>query len=697
MAETIITLARTGAAVIDEAFPSNHSNFSNGTLVTNVPAVQRILLAQFEELASTYRHVKLVKATLGGGAEALGQSATVAVSQAGNADMSTVTWETQPLIDSVKIGYDFVSRLSSKKFSFPYPLPKGINPTSAEAVNPVAYTAKEASEAARKLLEAETLAIWTWRTSETEQTSVAYMEGTSSITTPSGYTPFNLYVMLDPDVTIQNTVTANDDAPRFGYMSPYEAHTFSWDFVSSDDTYSCAAGWDQASATFYYRNGTSGNWTTASLSSEKEITLQSSVFDIGSFQWYVVATDDDGRTTTSPTYTLSTTDSDAVATPLEPIGTVEDGSAPITFKWSVAIDTGMTTTGADLQKSTDGTNWTTFEQYRVAGSTEYSAPAGAFSAGITYWRVRAFNADGVPGNWSSSVQFVCVAAPDAPVVSCDAKPFATVSWQSSGQQVYEVTADGKVYGPYFGTAKSFTLPDFLTDGQHQISVRIQGIYGLWSAPGSVTFSVTNIPGDGITLTGKFGRDAALSWTTDAVSGDYIVYRDDVRIARTGSVSFTDRLVLGQHRYYVINKIAGGYYTKSNTVSGTMRSCTRAIAAAAGGAWLEMALSADSDGVEDFTWSEVVRELHVSGSDYPVVETSPYRDASGTYSISFSDVETARAFEALQGQTVIVKSRGGNVMVGVLSGYSKTMTHFYITFVFTVRACSWEDFVDETGD
>lgn len=690
MAETTITLARTGAAVIDQAYPSNHYGFADGTEIRNTAGSQRILLAQFEQLASTYKYAKIVKAVVGGGITT-GDSATVAVSQAENANLSTVTWETQPTIDSAMIGYVYIANFSNQRNSFAFPFPKGKTPTSAESVVPIAYSTREASEAARQLLRAQTLAIWVWKKSAAvDETSAAYREGTGSITTPSTYTPFNLYVIIDPAVTIQNTVQANDDTPRTGYMSPYEAHTFAWDFVSSDDTYTCFGDWDQASATFYYRNGASGSYTSVALTSAKQVTLPASAFSVGTFQWYVTATDTDGRTTTSPTYTLSTTDSAATATPLEPIDTIEDGSAPIVLKWSVAIDTGTTPTGADLQKSTDGTNWSTFAQPRTA-ATEYSAPAGTFSAGKVYWRVRALNADGTAGSWSSAVQFVCYAAPDAPIVSVDAKPFATLTWQSTGQQAYEVFVDGVSSAKGFGSAKEYAILDPLTDGSHTVGVRIQNQYGLWSATASVQFTVANVPGTGITLTASAGIDAALSWTPGGGTGDYRVYRDGVRIARASDQSFTDRVVLGAHAWYVIEKLPGGYYTKSNAVVKTCAVCCPQIAPLPGGAWV--ALDAARDPVVKVRHSRERALTHYRGLRLPVVEWGSFEDETITINAVFECEERAARFRELFGQTVIIKTYRNRVFVVALPAYDEDMEIFHGVFNLTAESVDWGDYID----
>ena len=692
MAETTIILDRTGAANIAEAYPSVHTDFADGSPIDATPGSRRILLAQFRELPSTYKHNKLIKAWFGGGADPETNGAILVVSRADAADMATVTWETQPTIDTATIGGEYVSHSLSQWFYDGNPFPKGVWPNEGSTI-PERYTPAQASQAAREILRAQTLAFWTMRTSTVEYTALAYREGTTPYNR-RGYTPFKLIVVLDPDVTIENTVEATDDSPRYGYMSPYEAHTFAWDFIGNDPTYQCAGSWDQLSAIFYYRNGTSGNWTSVQRYTSHSYTLPASAFTVGTFQWYVKATDTDGRTTTSSTYTLTTADSAAVAAPLEPNGSVEDGSVPITFRWSVAIDTGTTTTGADLQYSTNGSSWTTFAQPRTA-STQYSAPASTFPAGDILWRVRALNADGVAGAWSDPLSFVCVAAPAAPILSCDAKPFATVTWQSSGQQVYEVTVDGIVYGPYFGAAKSFSMPNFLTDGQHAISVRIQNTYGLWSAPGSVTFSVINIPGDPVTLTGLFDRDAELSWSTTDATSDFLIYRDGVQIGHASGRSFTDRVVLGYHIWRVINRLPYGYYTASNVVSGTLMTGRLAIAPLSGGAWLELTKSENSARAVVWNESQQVVLRQFAGQIYPQAEAAPYKTMSAGFDVAWTHAEAEQAdiFASLIGQPVIFKTPCEGAMVGILTAWQRNNTHFYRSYSATVQRIHWRDFVD----
>lgn len=478
-----------------------------------------------------------------------------------------------------------------------------------------------------------------------------------------------------------------------GYYSGNVARTFSWKFEKVGP-YSCYGDWTQASAVFHWRNGTSGAWNDIpATGSTQSVTIPANTFPLSNtLQWYVSAVDNVGTASDSPVYTISTADSLATASPIAPIGTVEDGSDDIVFTWQENNDTGTTPTGADLQYSQDGTTWTALAHVDGA-ATSYTVPGDSLPPGTVLWQVRAYNADGVAGNWSEAASFVSVTAPPAPTVAATAVPFSAVSWQATGQQAFRITVDSTVYGPYFGTFKTWTVPDFLAGGEHTITVEVQGVYGLWSQPGSASFTVQNQPGDAVTLSGEFERDGVLSWVTASQTADFLIYRDGVQIGHTSAPSFIDRIALGEHSYQVINRLPDGNYTASNIVTGTMLSCVAAIAPLTGGSWIELTLSENSNREESFVWTQAVSMRHFAGAEYPVAEQSPFADLSGSYDVSFADLPSAKAFEALRGQAVILKSRGGNVMIGILSTLSKRMTEFYIAFTFSLQRMHWRDFID----
>ena len=498
-------------------------------------------------------------------------------------------------------------------------------------------------------------------------------------------------ITIEYDDTTDATSKVYVSGKTSGYLDPEIAQTFSWGLVG--DPYSSMDAFVQTAATFSWSSDGGSTWNDIQISGNtKSATVDANTFPRGTILWKVTATDDRGATTTSSTYTISTEDQLITSTPVSPSGTLVSGSEEITFSWTISSPSGTVPLASRFLYKLDGaSSWTTVN---ISGpATSYTMPAGTLTAGNYAWGV---NVQNQAGNWSSgnpTAQFLCVAAPPAPVVDADGVPFATVNWQAEGQQAYRITVDGTVYGPYFGTTKTWPAPDYLPDGEHTITVEVQGVYGLWSQPGSASFAVQNQPGDAVTLSGKFERDGVLSWVTTSQTADFLIFRDGVQIGHTSAQAFVDRFALGEHSYRVVNRLPDGNYTASNIVTGTMLSCTAAIAPLTGGSWIELMLSENSNREESFTWTQAVSMRHFAGAEYPMAEQSPFADLSGSYDVSFADLPSAKAFEALRGQAVILKSRGGNVMIGILSTLSKRMTEFYIAFVFSLQRMHWRDYID----
>ena len=523
----------------------------------------------------------------------------------------------------------------------------------------------------------------------TEYPDDSYQRGFFSVNAPI----LRRAILLDITVTSKPEAVTNAE----GYVNPHVAQTFKWKLVPDGDYY-CYAGWTTASATLYWRQAGASTWNSvAAAAGSSEVILPAETLPAGSVEWYVTATDDQGTTASSEIYTISTADTLHTATPVYPIDTTENGDAGIRFIWTDASDTGAAPTGADLQYSDDqGATWTDFASPRTS-ATQYDAPGGGFPPGVLLWRVRSLNADGVAGPWSDAVSFLCFAAPDPPILDSDGKPFLTVTWQSSGQRAYRVTVDGKAYGPYFGDGKSFSVPEYLSDGSHVVRVEIQNEYGLWNGA-EITVTVANVPGQPVILSGSFDRDAALRWTCEDAAADFLIYRDDVQIGHTSGYSFTDRTVLGFHTWKVINRLPGGYYTASNTVSGTL--CTEGLALAllAGGPWLDLTLSTNAIRTTTAAagCSVVLRQF--AGREYPDAEAAPYKTLQISFDVSWTPAQAdqARAFEALIGEAIIFKEPGEEAFVGVLSAFQRSHSFPGRSYTATVQRIHWREYVDADG-
>ena len=490
-----------------------------------------------------------------------------------------------------------------------------------------------------------------------------------------------------------------------GYWNPRKAHTVEWALaVDANNAYYCLdTDILPAHETMYWRESGAANWTSISIpDGASSCSVPANTFPVGkTIEWYVSVTDQDNITSNSSVFTVTTDDDTSTATPVSPVNSVEIGNKPITFTWTVSNPSGEEPSRVIVEWATaaDAEEWTELLDVNEA-VYNYTAAANTFPGGNVYWKVTSYNADDEEGPTSDVVSFACVAPPSPPTnVTANSAPFTTVSWQAAVQTAYEITVDGKVVEKKFGTGVySYQLTEPLPDGPHSIGVRVQGGYGYWSTV-TTTTTVTENEGEGtISADGAFGTDALLSWVCSSEEENIVfrIYRDGDLIARTENNSFLDRFVLGQHSYEILAELSGGNYIRSAAVSGIMKSCVAQIAAAAGGSWLELKLSENSNRVESFEWNRNLTLRHYAGSAYPVAEFSPYEDRKATYDCAFTTVEAARAFEQLQGQIVILKSRGGEVMIGPLTPISKVTVDFYITYQFTVQQIHWEDFIDDTG-
>ena len=426
------------------------------------------------------------------------------------------------------------------------------------------------------------------------------------------------------------------------------------------------------------------------------VVIPGGTFPSGSVYWYIAATDNAGTSTQTDVYTISTIASRIDASPVAPVGVIETKNTPTTFTWRYATVTGSEQKAAELQYSTDGGSiWLALGS--VSGTaTSYTAPANALPSGTITWRVRAENAADEWGEWSEPVSFVNFGAPDVTSVLTDGKPYTTITWQVNDQESYKLIVDGVQIGPYHGEdVRSYTLSQPLADGQHTVQVQVQNEYSLWSPINGTVFDVVNTPGTAITLSHSTDVDVELTWTAGDGTGNYYVYRDGVPIAHTGEMAFVDRVALGAHEYYVIERLASGDYTRSNTVTATPGvDCSPMIAPLAGGEWLPLALSLDSDRVIQISDEVRTSERFVLGADFPVVTIGRHRtrrvslDAAWLRSSIRND-----EFMALLGKAVILKLPWGDVFVGVLPAYAQSNARFTSGYAYSISQADWRDYID----
>lgn len=612
------------------------------------------------------------------------------------------------------------------------------------------------------------------------------------------------------------TVPVN--SPTSGIISGAIPETFSVELQASGPVHD---PFTVASATFYWRAGTSGDYTSVAMTpngSQATVTIPAGTFPSGAIQWYASAVDNTGAESETAVFSLTVRNAVVEAVPVSPISTVESGSGPIVFRWNYGSLDGSAQSAAQLQWSADGAAWTDLASVTGA-ATIWTAPADTFEAGTIYWRVRAANAAGTYGPWSEAVSFVSFAAPHVSGVRGTGVPYSTISWQTTGQLAYEVEIDGKAYGPYFGEdVRSFTSPEALTDGTHVVRVRAQNRYGLWSTWAAAEISVLNSQQTAFQIFARAEGEAARIYTSalagavpalyitpqprdvhktsgsvqfeagfaqafpnfasvigqyqwelrfgsgawaamqnpqnisgsatrvlsPAISasqiptvlqvrvriwndvgsvysepatyyydnklappadttpsypdtGYFLVYRDGKLIGKTYSSEFFDRFAVGAPTYKMRQVLPGGYYRDSDevTLSPAIRPTAPAIALLSGGDFLTLRLSEMSQRAQSFRRQRQVAYIQYAGATFPEAEIGEHEQLSCSFDAAWlhDASEEAKTFEAMLGKPVILKTPGGELIVGVLDGYDRRDPRFYRAYSCTIQQMEWRDYIE----
>ena len=675
MAEVEVTRTVTATNVLQEDLPDTVQAVTASTVGLTWKRDGKQIQTAFKlgEFPAAYKYKAIV-----GGYVALTATASSAfqflwlkVWDLGSYNTSEIDWNNRPILSE-----------ASDQTSFQ---------KDSGSVKQLKITAGIGAENANKLARAAGFLIETHKPFYTDDSATVYTQAAST----SSRRPV-FVTIVDDSIDVQSQVV-QQNSPTGGHVNRAEATTFAWTLQKIGGYY-CAGDFSQASATFYWKLSTDADYTTVALTTAQSVTIPAGTFPGGKIKWKVRVTDSDGNTSETPVYTFDTSDATTYAYPQSPVGVVADGSKKLRFTWTTENAYGSAPTASLLGWSTDGSTFETLAS--ISGSaTSYTAPANTFPAGTIYWRVRASNQDSVQGPRSDAVSFVNVAAPEAPAVTVEVSPFPTFRWAASGQQAYRITVDGEKIGTFFGTRKYYKLTEPLADGEHTVSVAVQNEFGMWSDDGETSFVVENVPGSlALTLSGSFGTDAMLTWQTSASAANFYIYRDGVCIGHTTGKTFTDRFSLGTHSYYVLNVFGNRTrYTKSNTVTGAMSVDATQISLASGeSGWLALRLSELSSSQQSFSFSRVNAARHIAGSVFPVLELSPFEDLVAHYTTAFTDPGAIEAFESLRGKIVVLKSRGGNVVIGALTQMEKIVGDFYTSFSFSISRIDWEDYVDDAN-
>lgn len=472
-------------------------------------------------------------------------------------------------------------------------------------------------------------------------------------------------------------------APSSGSIVPANVTTFSW---AEAATGVCYESITRASAKFRWRKSASDTVKEIDVpGTATSITIPANTFSGDSIQWQLSVTANSGVTTTSDWMTLSLTDVESTAVAVAPDRAVIDGASDNVFKWEHVISTGTAQTKAELQQSTDSSTWTALATVTGAANT-WTAPAGTFTSGTKYWRVRTYNSKGAAGAWSAATQFIVLAAPATPPVSIvSTEPRPEIRWQSDEQQAYQVEIDG-VYasGTRFGTGKTWKAPFYLADGSYTARVRVQNEYGFWSPWGTAALPVVNVPGGAITLTAEGGIEAALSWTPGSFDY-YLVYRNGVAIAKVTEPSHTDAASIGGVRY----QVRGCYdnsdnYSLSEAVEITVGTDNVRLYDMERGEWLHFLYDSSAHRSTGLSLSQDIQYVQLSGHTYPVAERSEFKSRALRIACVCADDAERQSLRALLGHLTCCKTPEGNMIIGYPASITENSDDFFSTYSFTIE-------------
>lgn len=509
------------------------------------------------------------------------------------------------------------------------------------------------------------------------------------VTNPVGSVTYSEWYTLQSYKNI--TFTTVGISPSSGFIQEKSSKTFTFSYGRS------ATDFEElflSKSTFALEWKTDSSATATVTGDRSSVTVPANTFpQTGAFQARAKLTNPNGTTTYSDWNTYSTDEPTITGTAVHPNNTVESDARNVDFGWSWSSPAGTTPTEAVMQWSTNSATWQHLDTVEIVSDKHrgQSIPLIGIPAGTIYWRIAFRNSDGVLGSYSAPASFVYIAAPAPPAVSVNPWPRARIQWQSAEQQAYRITVDGVEEITAFGNATAYTLLEALPDGEHTVTVSVQGQFGLWSAPTAVTFTVQNIETPEVILTGKSGIDNVLVWDdtdTYAFSRRYDIYRDGELIAIVETMGnaqearYVDKYANGKHAYKV--RRGEAYYTDSNEITLYGGSCETVIGALDSEDYIPLTLTDTSDSAQTFSWRKTSVARHFEGAEYPVVETSDFSDRYANYTVAFTGRECAEAFEALRGKTVIIKSRAREMMVGVLTEFEKRVGNFYITYQFSIR-------------
>lgn len=491
-----------------------------------------------------------------------------------------------------------------------------------------------------------------------------YDHGYSKVTMQSSRTssPPYMEVTIDTDYLYLETTST-------GFVDSSKDFKFEWKIAPTLYLYDPMTS--QTSAQFRLRKKNDGNIQTTDISGETAFhVISANRLESDVYEWQVSVTTDDGRMATTEWQEFTTVDGTSSAKIIRPNLITLDGSAVNRFEWEHTISTASLPRGYEIQYRESDSQWQTLIDQKQTDQTYYDVPANTLPAGNLEWRVRTYNSNLTPGNWSDSASIIVRSAPPAPIItSVTSFPRPVISWQSEGQIQAEVRINDNTRS-VLSAAKSYRWEDFLPDGFITVNVRVKNQFDLWSPWASAQTTIKNTPSGQITLSASVSN-YAVSLSINSTYPQNYIYRDDVLIGKAvnregvdTAFTYLDDTALGSHSYYAMGVDEQSNYQQSERITAEVSVPFGVIGELKALSWIELKRKRGSYPSHDIKRSYPVTMVYYSGNPLPVAYVSNELDASHTLEFT-TDKTTADHLENLTGKTVIYKDVRGDLIIGVL--------------------------------
>ena len=327
-----------------------------------------------------------------------------------------------------------------------------------------------------------------------------------------------------------------------------------------------------------------------------------------------------------------------------------------TLTWKVV--TGAAKYEVYRARSKDGD----YIKYSTVTGTSYTNTSYIESGNTYYYKVRALDANGTAGAWSSVVSVTYKQTLPAPTVTGgnDAQGRPTLKWNAvTGAAKYEVYRARSKSGDYIKystvTGTSYTNTSYIENGNtYYYKVRAldaNGTAGAWSSVVSVTYKQT-LPAPTVTGGNDSQGRPTLKWNAVSGAAKYEVYR-----ARS----------------------MNGDYIKYSTVTGTSYTNTSYIEN--GNTYYYKVRALKSDGTAG-AWSSIVAVTYKQTLSAPAVTGG--NDSQGRPTLKWNAVSGAAKYEVYRARSL----NGDYIKYSTVTGTSYTNTSYIEngnTYYYKVRA------------